>query len=76
MLHHLFLLCVTSFNLLFKVQQGLSVRLQYRVQPCAESSQVDSMKSSLVGLVRVMFLERKEGKMVEKKPGSMIHPFY
>lgn len=45
-----------SKELLFQVQQGLSVRLQHGVQTCAESPQVNPMKSRLVGLVCVMLL--------------------
>lgn len=59
MLYHLFLLVVSPIYLLFQVQQGLSVRLQDRVQPRAEGPQVNSMKSRLTWLVCVMFLKNK-----------------
>ena len=43
-------------NLLLKVQQGLSIRLQHGVQAGAESPQVYPMKSGLARLVGVVLL--------------------
>lgn len=59
LLHDYLLVSVLCFYLLFKVKQGLSVRLQHGIHPCAERPQVNSMKTRLIGLVCVMFLRSK-----------------